>query len=209
MHHVLGMSVRGARGLSLLALPILGGALALLGCSGAGNADLFDDSSSPGNDTSSIDPATPSAPAKSPASNHQAPSAPSAPVTTPGAAPAPKEPTPPAAVCTHEVEPNNGSAKATPFTSCFAGRIDSRDDVDWGSFTAPKGAKVIALKHAETNGAVSYTYWMNGLPILFADDSAGELDVVPGATYAVQIRSAQAGSGTNTHPTYQLDISFK
>ena len=196
---------RGAHALSLVTLVTLA---SLVGCSGAGNADLFDDSSSPGNDTSSINPA-PSAPAKSPASDDKAPSAPSGPV-TPGGTPAPKEPAPapsPAA-CTQEVEPNNVAAKATPFTSCLAGKIDSKDDVDWGTFTAPKGAKSITLKHAETNGAVSYTYYMNGLP-LFAGGGDREIDVVPGTTYAVQIRSAQPGSGGNVRPTYQLDISFQ
>ena len=208
MHHLLGMSVRGARALSLFTFPIVAGALALalVGCSGAGNADLFDDSSSAGNDTSSINPA-PSAPAKSAASNDPAASAPPAPV-KPGETPGPKDPAPPAADCTQEVEPNNVAAKATPFASCLAGKIDSRDDVDWGTFTAPKGAKAIVLKHAETNGAVSYAYYMNGLP-LFAEGSDRALDLVPGATYAVQIRSAQAGNGGNTRPTYQLDISFQ
>ena len=195
------MAAFGVRSLftaALLALPVAA-------CSGADNQDLFADQA-PQNDTSSSNPA-PSSPAKTPADQPSSAPAtgtagtPAAPAADP--TPAPTPPDQPAK-CTQEIEPNNDLAHPTPFTASFCGKIDSANDVDYGSFVVPKGATSIALRHAENNGTVSYRYFMDGVPMLGPD---GVLMAVPGATYTVQIKATQNGGGAR--PTYELDVSFK
>lgn len=169
-------------------------ALVLAGCSGAGNQDLFDESAA-GNDSSSVSPSpTPGTP--------EPPTKPQGPSTDPGPSPTPTPgPTPqPKELCTQEKEPNNNASRATEFTSSLCGKIETNSDVDYGTFTVPKGATTVILKHNEDNGNATYSLSRNGFPAIMLGD---ELPVEPGETYAVRISSAGG------KPTYELDILFQ
>lgn len=166
-------------------------------CSGAGNQDLFE-AAAEQDDTSTTLPAPSTA---SPDAGTTTPSNPSTPTKDAGTPEPPAEPE----KCTQEKEPNNDVNKATPFTTGLCGKIDSSSDVDFGSFKVPQGAKSITWKHDENGGQLSYRFFVGGVPVPAADDD--ELRVVPGATYAVQIRSA-SGNGGN-RPTYELTVTIK
>jgi hypothetical protein len=169
-----------------LALPC---ALALTACSGAGNEDLFQPSSSDSasttpsgsSETRSPSNGTPGSPAKDPGAQHTA-------------------------ACTPEVEPNDDVDNATSFTSGLCGKIDAPGDVDYGTFDVPADAKSITVRHTETGGKVTYKYAVQGVPIALQGD---QLKAVPGATYTVQIRLDRSGGGNGGLPSYELDVSFK
>jgi hypothetical protein len=171
-------------------------------CSGAGNEDLFETGLT--NETSSNEPA----PATS-ASGSAGKTSPTQPG-TPGSEPTPLPPgtpptTPPAeGVCTPELEPNNDIAKATPFTSSLCGKIDSLSDVDYGRIVVPMTATTMTFTHAEKNGRVSYRFFFGNIPV---QADANQLEVVPGATYNVQMRLTP--NTGNDRPTYELAVSFK
>lgn len=175
-------------------------ALALVGCSGAGNQDLFDGDGDPRTDTNAVTP--------SPSGSATAPASPGAvlPPNNPGTTP-PKpegEDERPAAKCTPEAEPNNDLAKATPFTTGLCGKIDSNNDVDYGRLTVPVGKTTIVFKHSEKGGKASYRFFAGAVP---AQQSGDEVKVIPGMTYSVQVKLA-SGEGNN-RPTYELDVEFK
>jgi hypothetical protein len=188
-----GMAACGARALTFVAL-------VLAGCSGAGNADLFEGSGNQ-NDIAATDPA-PSATTPTPPS--EVPDA-GPPVPVPPVRDAGVDAPPPPPACTPEAEPNNDINHATTFTASLCGKIDSNNDVDFGRFVVPAGAKNLTITHAEQNGKVSYRYYLDGqlLPV-----NGGDINAIPGAVYSVQIKLSPAGSGGD-RPTYQLDVSFK
>jgi hypothetical protein len=170
-------------------------ALVVTGCSGAGNEDLFDDSG-PASDTKLTSPA-PSTSQKTPADT---PSTPATPAPQP-----PDNPDTKPAACTQEIEPNDTSSRATPFTSSFCGRIDTSGDVDYGTFEVPQDAQTIKVSHTEQNGSVTYRYFAEGFPVPVQGD---EIELLPGmTTYTVQIRLANTGGGKQ--PSYRIDLSFK
>jgi hypothetical protein len=177
-------------------LSVLG--LLLVGCSGATNQDLFEPSGA--SDTASTLPGPGSSDSSEPPSRAQLP-----PASSPDAGTVPTPPAP-TGKCTQEVaEPNNDVRKATQFTSGLCGKIDSNNDVDYGTFTVPPGTKRITWRHAEKGGGrVSYSFSIvGGIPL---PQDGDELDVVPGATYTVQIRAAQGNGGDR--PSYELTIEL-
>ena len=185
----------------------------LVGCSGAGNQDLFDDSAS-GNATSSVNPTTPAGSTKTPgASDTKTPSdgapAPTTPAPTPTMPVDPVQPPADNGKCTAEIEPNDTAAKATAFTSRFCGKIDTASDVDFGTFVVPKGAQSIVIQHSEKGGSVTYRYLVNGVSMPAIDIGDIQLDVVPGTTYAISARASQFQNGSGQHPTYEVDVTFK
>jgi hypothetical protein len=197
------MALCRARALSLFAL-------LLVGCSGAGNADLFN--GDPGAPPSSEDDDTAVEPVAS--TKKEAPGQPAA-APAPGSAPAPEAPstpapptTPdpdPAPSCTHAAEPNNDLNHATVFTASLCGKIDSATDVDFGSFVVPAGKTQISIAHSEEGGKVAYRYYLQGILLPLAGDG---MIVIPGMTYSVQAKLSSA-SNSGDRPTYHLDVSFK
>lgn len=187
-------------------------ALLLVGCSGAGNSDLFTGApgepgssepevtaSEPTTSTKKQQPTAPGEPAAAPAPAAPAPAAPTPPATTPDPAP------PPAPTCTHEDEPNDEIHKATSFTTSICGKINTASDIDYVSFVVPPGKTEIAIKHDETGGKVAYRYYIQGIYLPFAGDG---MTVIPGVTYSIQMKLAPT-SATADRPNYQVDISFK
>lgn len=175
---------------------------ALAACSGAGNQDLFEGATEQ-NDTSTTlpspsgaSPSNPGAgtPATPPATNKDA-----------GTTPPDPDPDPQPAKCTQEKEPNDDVAKATPFTTGLCGKIESGNDVDFGSFVVPPNAKSITWKHTESSGKLTYRFFIGGIQVPALDDDS--LRVVPGATYAVQVKTA-SGNGGN-RPSYELTVTIK
>lgn len=185
------MVVARARALSVALLSTL--TVALVACAGAGNEDLFEASAD-----QSETAATLPAPATTPGTTPRP-----APV-TPGADAAPA-PAPVEEKCTPEKEPNNDVNRATEFTSCISGKIESANDVDWATFDVPLDALEVTLKHSEKNGKVSYRVFLQGG--LVAQSADEELRVLPGATYTVQMRLAPGNNGNR--PTYELNVAFK
>ena len=190
------MAARRARALSLFAL-------LLVGCSGAGNADLFngdpgEPASAEQNDTSASDPG--------PSTNKQQP-------TVPGqfaAAPPPAADTPPVAPdpmpkCPQEAEPNNDINKATLFTTSLCGQIGTASDVDFVSFVVPAGKTEVAIKHDAKGGKIAYRYYLQGIYLPIGGDG---MKVIPGATYSIQMKLSPTSASTD-RPSYQVDISFK
>lgn len=175
-------------------------AFAFVACSGAGNQDLFE-AAREHDDTSTTlpDPST----TTTPDSGTTTPALPARPhpVEDAGTPEPPTDPEP----CTQEKEPNNDVNKATPFTTGLCGKIEASNDVDFGSFKVPQNAKSITWKHDENGGQLSYRFFVAGVSVPAVDD--GALSVVPGATYAVQIRSA-SGNG-DKRPTYELTVTIK
>jgi hypothetical protein len=174
-------------------------AILLLGCSGAGNQDLF---APTGQDVAATEP-TPSAPATPPAAP------PSSDPTTPPAAPPPSDPGPakndppePAEpACTPEAEPNDTVKAATRFTTSFCGTIGSKGDIDNGSVVAPADARKMKYSASAKDGRVVMYVLADGFPIFFED---GEIRVIPGTTYTFQM---QQNSGA--HPSYEVDVTFE
>jgi len=158
--------------------------LALAACSGAGNEDLFEGTPS---DTAGTLP--------TPTTKPGAPTTPTAPATPAKDA----GPTPPPAdgQCTQEREPNNESAKATPFTSGLCGKIDNNNDVDYGSFEAPMNVETISWKHSEKGGRATYRFFLLGGGI-------GQVQAIPGGKYVVQVRGSNGD-----RPTYEVNVAFK
>ena len=201
------MAACSARALSFFAL-------LLVGCSGAGNADLFN--GDPGAPTSTEDDVSATEP--TPSTKKQQPAAPGMlPGETPAPAPSdpgsgtpgtPADPVPtpaPAPSCTPAAEPNNDLGHAVAFTTSLCGKIDTASDVDYGTFVVPAGKTEISITHAEQDGSVIYLYYFQGIPLLLAGDG---MKVLSGATYGVQIRRSPM-SPSAQRPTYKLDISFK
>lgn len=193
-----------SRSWSLLrALPLLVPTmLALAGCSGAGNEDLFDGSGDPSSESNATQPApSPSASASASASGSSGAALPPPSAPTP---PPKNEDDPPQATCTPEAEPNNDLARATAFTTRFCGKIESGGDVDHGRFTVPAGKTTILFKVDDKGGKVTTKFFAGTVAVQPQGD---ELRVVPGMPYTVQIRLA-SGEGAN-RPTYEVDVSFK
>lgn len=195
------------RSFAVVALLVVAPALAA--CSGADDQDVL--APSAGSDTSSTEPA-PAA-----ASGPSASSAPSgsaggtdgtAPGTDPAAPPAKGQPAPdqPAApACTPEVEPNNDFAHASPFTDSVCGKIGSAADIDDVSFVVPNDADVVRVQHTEMNGRAAYRYFRDGAAVTLDN---GELEVVPGATYVIQVRLDKSNGGSGSLPSYEIDVAF-
>lgn len=172
----------------------------LLGaCSGAGHDEFFE----PGTEQAETSATSP-APAEPDSSAAPSPNAPpgSSPPATPGPGPAP--PSPPSApeACTQESEPNDLAVGATTFTTRFCGKIDRAGDVDWARFTLPAGTTKVSWSHEDSGGKVTVRFFLGGVPL--GDQNDGELRVVPGATYSVQIRAAQGN-----RPQYELEIAIQ
>jgi hypothetical protein len=166
----------------------------LAACAGAGDQDVFERSSRR-SETSSTDP-SPAAPPAGPEDDGSQAGTPATGTTPPTPAPAP--------ACAAESEPNDDMAKATPFTSRFCGRVESRDDVDYGSFVAPTGATKITFKHSDKGGKTAYRVFVANVPIQIID---GPVRAIPGATYTVRVALAEGGGGAQ--PTYELDVEFE
>jgi hypothetical protein len=173
--------------------------LALAACSGAGNQDLFE-SASEQSDTASTLPTPSNGTSGTPGTG-----APSTPPGT-GKDPGTTQPTPEPAAdeCTPEKEPNDEASKATPFKTGLCGKIDSSNDVDYGSFVVPANARSITWDHTES-ARVSYRFYVAGVPVPALDDET--LQVVPGATYTVQIKSGSTSGGNR--PTYELTVDIQ
>ena len=173
-------------------------AVVLAACSGAGNEDLFEETEQ--QDVSKTDPApTTTDPVKTtPGKTGE--------TTTPGTPAPPATPTtPPAAdACTQEIEPNNDLVRATPFKERLCGKIDSATDVDYGRIIVPAKATTLTFKHSEKNGRLNYRFFLNSVPI----QANEEINVLPGATYSVQIRPPTGGGGGD-RPQYELEVAFQ
>jgi len=198
------MAACSARALSFFAL-------LLVGCSGAGNADLFN--GDPGAPASAEDDVSATEPTSS--TKKQQPTAPGTlPGETPAPAPSdpgagtPADPAPapaPVPSCTQAAEPNNDLGHAVAFTTSLCGKIDTASDADFGAFVVPAGKTELSIQHAEQDGSVIYLYYFQGIPLLLGGDG---MKVLPGATYGVQIKRSPV-SPSAQRPTYKLDISFK
>lgn len=184
----------------LRVLPVLAPAmLALAGCSGAGNEDLFEGSGDPTFESNGTQPApSPSASASASGSSGA--------VLPPAAEPTPpkNDDEKPEPTCTAEAEPNNDLSRATVFTTRFCGKIESSNDVDHGRITVPAGKTTIVFKIDDKGGKVTTKFFAGAVAVQPQGD---ELRVVPGMPYTVQIRLA-SGEGGN-RPTYEVDVSFK
>lgn len=186
---------RGAPRASLLLF------LVAAGCSGAGHDDLFEPVEQQDNSATEASPSSPAPPppAGGPVSApDDDPPAPAADAGA-GAPPAPKP-----AGCTQEVEPNDQRAQATPFTESLCGKLDRSRDVDFGRFTAPAGAKRLAISHSEKDGRVSYRLYVNGTQI-FTD--LEDAPVIPGASYEIRMTLPQ-GSLID-RPSYEVRVKFE
>jgi hypothetical protein len=188
------MAPCGARALSFFAL-------LLVACSGAASTDLFEGAPDQ-TDTSATDPApvatSPTTPPTGAPPPQTPPPGPVPPTTDAGVDAAPPPP-----ACTPEAEPDNDINHATTFTAHLCGKIDSNNDVDFGRFVVPAGAKGLSITHAEQNGKVIYRYYLNGTLLPVSEN----INAIPGAVYSVQIKLSPAGSGGD-RPTYQLNVSF-
>lgn len=176
--------------------------IALCACSGAGNQDLFEGSSTESDVQGTLPTPTPSpspSPSNAPTSTTTPPSAP------PPAAPAP---TPQPETCVAEKENNNTQANANEFKTCFKGQLSNNNDVDFGVFTVPAGTKSTAWTHKESGGKVAYRFQMEGLPIDVGPGIDGELRLTAGETYVVRVAPQNTGGGGGTK-TWELNLTFK
>lgn len=167
----------------------------LFACSGADAPDLFAPGSSVDGDTT--EPAPPGA---------TSPIGSGAPPSPPPEAPPPSTPPPPPA-CTAEVEPNQRPSQATAFDACLTGAVQ-RDDVDYGTITAPMTATKIEMEHEEVGGNVAFRIYVNGAPATpeFTGDPP-DIAVIPGGTYAFRMRASPSNS--NAQRTYVLRVKFE
>lgn len=196
-------------------LPAL--AIVLVACSGASSSDLFDGDPSESASPTDPAPANDDAPASG-GSAAAAPSGPGTPAAPTGPAPSsssppsgssappPAAPPPPAGDCTNEIEPDDSLGQATPFTQGFCGKIDAKNDVDFGAIAAPMTATKMKYTIASKDGTVAHHFFMNGM--LAITDPSGAIKVVPGATYAVELLLAN-GSPATARPTYRVDVTFE
>lgn len=182
--------------------------IAVTGCSGAEQSDLFLPEASGGGASSSrsdtpatnSDSTTPSPGSASPSEpGDPGPSDPAP--SDPGTAPNPG-PTKP--VCAAEGLDNDEFKTADAFDSCIAGELSDRD-VDFASIVAPANAKQILIEHTESGGKVAYKVYVNGMSASFFDAPPDDLPAIPGAKYTFKVERPYGSTGDRE---WQLKVTF-
>lgn len=186
--------------------------IAVAGCGGAEESDLFGPEASGANtpssasDTpaSSTDSTTPS-PGSSSSSSTPSPSDP-APADPkpgdPGTAPNPGTPQP---TCAVEGLANDEFKLADEFDSCIAGKLIDKD-VDFVSTVAPANAKQILIEHSEKGGKVAYKVFVNGMSATFFDTPPADLPAIGGAKYTFKVERPFASTGDRE---WELKVTFQ
>lgn len=197
---------------SRVAVLLLLGALAA--CSSSESSDLFDpvgqavptdpaDEGSSGESARDPDEPSDDAPPSSSAGDAGAPPSGDDDAGAPKAA---NDADPPAPTCTQETESNDARRDADPFTGCIEGALAGKD-VDHARIRAPKNAKSVQLKHAETGAKVEYRVTVGVVTYtLFGGSDSPTLPAVPDATYTFAMRPDGDG---NTARTWHLEVLFK
>jgi hypothetical protein len=190
-----------------LGIPLL---IAVAGCSGAEESDLFGPEASGGGApaSSSDTPATssdsttpsPGSESSSPAPGDPAPADPKP--GDPGTAPSPGTPQP---VCAVEGLANDEFKTADAFDSCIAGKLIDKD-VDYVATVAPANAKQILIEHSETGGRVAYKVFVNGMSATFFDTPPDDLPAIPGAKYTFKVERPFGATGNRD---WQLKVTFQ
>ena len=136
-----------------------------------------------------------------------------APATSSSAPPsdAGEPPPPPPPPCAVEVEPNDTTSHATPFTACFGGKLASSRDRDYFSVVAPPKARKMIIEHEEAGGKVLYRVGRgDGDSVDFDESFTGDAPVIPvkpGATYVFRLTFAPGGS--KAARPYELAVAFE
>jgi hypothetical protein len=183
--------------------------VAVTGCGGAEESDLFGPESGGGTPSSpdetpatSSDSTTPSPGSGSTPSDPGDP-APGVPTPSdPGSAP---DPGPTKPVCAAEGLDNDEFKKADAFDSCIAGKLIDKD-VDFVATVAPAGAKQVFIEHSESGGRVAYKVYVNGMSATFFDTPPDDLPAIPGATYTFKVEKPY---GATSDRDWQLKVTFQ
>lgn len=183
--------------------------MAVIGCGGAEESELFGPEASggapstntPAANTDSTNPSSPSATGGgSSADDVEAPATPAP--NDPGSAPDPGAQKP---VCTAESLDNDEFRRADEFDACIAGKLTLKD-VDFVSIVAPANAKRVSIKHTEVGGKVSYRMFVNGFTMTFTDTPPEEIPAIPNARYTFKLEPA---GGTIGDRDWQLEVTFQ
>jgi hypothetical protein len=181
--------------------------IAVAGCSGAEESELFGAEAKGGASSSTDTPATSTdsttpAPGSGGSSSTEEPAPPAPTPTDPGTAPAPGTPKP---VCVAESVDNDEFKSADAFDACITGKLTARD-VDYVSIIAPATAKQVFIKHSESGGKVAYKVFVNGFTATFTDTPPDDLPAVPSAKYTFKVENA---FGTTGDRDWKLEVSFQ
>lgn len=180
-------------------------AIGLVACSGAAETELFDGDGANGTGISSspTDPTPSKSGSSSDTSSSPPASAPPPVSTTPP--PGQRDPPPAGDDCTTELEPNDDLDSATPFDKSLCGKIDSKNDVDYGEIVAPDDATKMTYSITSKDGNVAHRFYVDGAPTFL--ENGGAMHVVPGATYTVELRLPPGSGGAK--PSYRIDVTFE
>jgi hypothetical protein len=184
--------------------------IAVAGCSGAEESDLFGPEASGGNapSSSSDTPATSSDSTTPSPGTGSSPSAPSDPApadpkpSDPGTAPDPGTQQP---VCAVEGLANDEFKNADAFASCISGKLIDKD-VDYVSTVAPANAKQILIEHSEKGGKVAYKVYVNGMSATFFDTPPADLPAIGGAKYTFKVERPYGSTGDRE---WELKVTFQ
>jgi hypothetical protein len=190
-----------------LGIPLL---IAVAGCGGAEESDLFGPEASGGNapSSSSETPATSSDSTTPSPGSASSPSTPGDPAPSdpkpgdPGTAPDPGTPQP---VCAVEGLANDEFKTADDFDSCIAGKLIDKD-IDYVSTVAPANAKQILIEHSESGGRVAYKVFVNGMSATFFDTPPDDLPAIAGAKYTFKVERPFGSTGDRD---WQLKVTFQ
>ena len=187
--------------------------IAVSGCGGAEESDLFGPEASGANapssasdtpasstDSTTPSPGTGSSPSPSDPSDPNAPSDPKP--ADPGTAPDPGTQQP---VCAVEGLANDEFKTADAFDSCIAGKLIDKD-VDYVSTVAPPNAKQILIEHSEKGGKVAYKVFVNGMSATFFDTPPADLPAIGGAKYTFKVERPWGSSGDRE---WELKVTFQ
>jgi hypothetical protein len=117
-----------------------------------------------------------------------------------------------APICAAEVEPNDSSATANAFTTCFSGVLSARGDRDFWVVVAPAGATSMQIAHVE-NAPIAYRVTESSpfgpyFPTSFTDEDP-VIDVTPGLSYVFRLSATGPNDDEVAVRGYQVTATFE
>lgn len=117
-----------------------------------------------------------------------------------------------APICAAEAEPNDSSATANVFTSCFSGVLSTTRDRDFWVVVAPAGATSMHVAHVE-NAPIAYRVTESSpfgsfFPTSFTDEDP-VIDVTAGLSYVFRLSATGPNDEEVAVRGYQVTATFE